>query len=88
MDYSEKAFENKTYNNEPLVQAKDALRSSAYTIEYNAVEDTFTFTVRGYGHGVGMSQVGADAYANNGWDYEKILKHYYTGITLGTYYAN
>ena len=87
-DSSEKAFKNKTYNNEPLVQAKDALRSSAYTIEYNAVEDTFTFTVRGYGHGVGMSQVGADAYANNGWDYEKILKHYYTGITLGTYYVN
>ena len=44
-------------------------------------------TTRGYGHGVGMSQTGANAYAKSGWNYEKILKHYYKGITLGTYYA-
>lgn len=67
------------------VGAGNVLRSSAYTISYNAAEDKFIFTVKGYGHGVGMSQVGANAYANNGWTYDKILKHYYTGITLGTY---
>ena len=64
------------------------LRSSAYTIAYNKDEDNFVFTVRGYGHGVGMSQAGANQYAKNGWSYEKILKHYFTGISLGTYYVN
>lgn len=38
---------------------------------------TFSFTVKGYGHGVGMSQEGAIAYAINGWSYDKILLHYY-----------
>ncbi len=37
---------------------------------------------RGYGHGVGMSQAGADAMARAGSDYETILKHYYTGVEL------
>jgi len=64
------------------------LRSSAYTIAYNQSEDNFIFTVKGYGHGVGMSQTGANQYAKSGWNYEKILKHYFTGITLGTYYVN
>lgn len=70
------------------VGSKNVLRSSAYTISYNKSDDKFVFTVRGYGHGVGMSQTGANAYAKSGWNYEKILKHYYTGITLGTYYAD
>ena len=69
------------------VGSSNVLRSSAYTISYNKSDDSFTFIVRGYGHGVGMSQTGANAYARSGWNYEKILKHYYTGITLGTYYA-
>lgn len=64
------------------------LRSSAYTISYNKDEDKFIFTVKGYGHGVGMSQAGANQYAKKGWSYEKILKHYFTGISLGTYYVN
>lgn len=63
------------------------LRSSAYTIKYNETEDKFVFTVLGYGHGVGMSQTGADFYANSGMTYDAILKHYYTGISLGTYFA-
>ena len=40
----------------------------------------------GRGHGVGMSQYGANAYAKNGWDYEKILKHYYRGTNLKKLY--
>lgn len=64
------------------------LRSSAYTISYNKNEDNFIFTVKGYGHGVGMSQTGANQYAKSGWNYEKILKHYFTGISLGTYYVD
>ena len=67
------------------VGSANVLRSSAYTITYNKAEDKFIFTVRGYGHGIGMSQVGANAYAKNGWSFEQILKHYYKGITLGMY---
>ena len=58
------------------------LRSTAYKVKYDKSSDTFIFTVKGYGHGVGMSQVGADYYARKGWSYSKILKHYYPGITL------
>lgn len=44
-----------------------------------------TFTGRGWGHGVGMSQVGAYGLARMGWTYERILKHYYTGIHVASY---
>ncbi|MEG2989367.1 MAG: stage II sporulation protein D, partial [Oscillospiraceae bacterium] len=36
-----------------------------------------------YGHGVGMSQYGANVMAKNGAGYEEILKHYYTGVEVG-----
>lgn len=38
----------------------------------------------GFGHGVGMSQYGAGALAKAGWTFDRILQHYYTGITLGS----
>lgn len=40
------------------------------------------FSVKGYGHRVGMSQYGADAMARSGCDYREILGHYYTGVTI------
>ena len=43
---------------------------------------SFCFTTRGYGHGVGMSQWGAKAMAEQGADYAAILAHYYPGTTL------
>ena len=46
----------------------------------------FVFTGRGWGHGVGMCQVGAYGLARQGWSYEQILKAYYTGIELTKYY--
>jgi len=55
------------------------LRSTAFEVYYNGNEDEFVFTTYGYGHGVGMSQVGADYYAKQGWDYIMILQHYYPG---------
>ncbi|MBO5746489.1 MAG: SpoIID/LytB domain-containing protein [Clostridia bacterium] len=58
------------------------IRSSAYTIAYNETDDTFTFTCKGYGHGVGFSQRGAKAYAKQGWDHAKILAHFFPGTTL------
>ena len=64
------------------VGSSNMLRSHAYRISYDKESDSFTFTVRGYGHGVGMSQVGAHLYAQQGWNYLQILTHYYTGVTV------
>ena len=56
------------------------LRSTAFTLDYTA--EGFLFTVTGYGHGVGMSQWGAKALAEQGADYRTILAHYYPGTEL------
>ena len=61
------------------------LRSAAFDVVYDAGSDSFVFTVRGYGHGCGMSQFGAIGYASNGWSYADILAHYYPGTSLATY---
>ena len=45
-------------------------------------KDNIKFEVIGYGHGVGMSQTGADSLAKSGSDYEKIIKHFYTGVEI------
>ena len=58
------------------------LRSTAITVEQQN-EDTVLLCVRGYGHGVGMSQYGADIYGDAGYSYAEILSHYYPGTTLG-----
>ena len=42
----------------------------------------FLIDGRGWGHGIGMSQYGARGYAEAGWGYERILKHYYRGTSL------
>lgn len=56
------------------------LRSAAFTITCDG--KNFTFSVKGYGHGVGMSQYGADYLARQGYSYEEILKYYYTDVTV------
>ena len=57
-----------------------SLRSTAFTLEYTG--SGFLFTVTGYGHGVGMSQHGANLMAAQGSDYTRILAHYYPGTVL------
>ena len=57
-----------------------SLNSTNFTYEFNG--DYITFHCKGYGHGVGMSQWGANAMAKNGSNYEEILKHYYTGVEI------
>ena len=42
----------------------------------------FIFTVYGYGHGVGMSQFGANEFAKSGWNYRQILLHYFPGVQM------
>lgn len=56
------------------------IRSCAFNVTYSG--GVFTFTTYGYGHGVGMSQIGANLYAKNGYTFDKILTHYYTGVTI------
>lgn len=57
-----------------------SLRSAAFKI--TATENEVTFNVSGYGHGVGMSQYGADYMARQGSTYDEILKHYYKGVEI------
>ncbi len=64
------------------VRSLYGLRSSSFTV---SVGEEVTFSVTGYGHGVGMSQYGANELARQGRTYEEILRHYYTDITLGGY---
>lgn len=56
------------------------LRSANFTVEIN--QDEILFKVIGYGHGVGMSQTGADALAKQGKNYEEIIKHFYTNVEI------
>ncbi len=62
------------------VRAALGLRSTWFTISLDAT--TVTFHQQGYGHGVGMSQAGANAMASDGATYEAILAHYYQGAAL------
>lgn len=57
------------------------LNSTNFTYSIN--ENTIVFECKGYGHGVGMSQWGANVMAKEGKSYDEILKHYYTGINIG-----
>lgn len=58
-----------------------ALKSHAFTFTCDG--SNFIFTTNGYGHGVGMSQTGANGYAvNEGWTYKQILSHYYPGTSV------
>ena len=48
----------------------------------NEISERYKINGGGYGHGVGMSQWGARGMAENGYTYDQILKHYFTGIVL------
>lgn len=56
------------------------LKSSAFDISRDG--DDIIFTVYGYGHGIGMSQNGANEMAKSGASYTDILTHYYTGVDI------
>jgi stage II sporulation protein D len=48
-----------------------------------AGEPVFVVNGRGWGHGVGMGQWGANGFARKGWSYDRILAHYYRGTSIG-----
>ncbi len=56
------------------------LRSTDFDMTVNGGQ--VSFTTRGFGHAVGMSQYGANGMAKDGYSYAQILKHYYTGISI------
>jgi stage II sporulation protein D len=58
------------------------LASTDFDIAFDVNNKIVHVTTTGYGHGVGMSQYGAEAYAQKGWTAEKILLHYYTGTQI------
>ena len=62
------------------IQRLFGLRSDTFSVTEDS--DSCTFTTYGFGHGVGMSQYGADALAKDGYSFYEILKHYYTGISF------
>lgn len=64
------------------VTLRNLLGLRSATFEVVKKENGVTFITKGFGHGVGMSQYGANGMAKNGSSYSSILKHYYQGVTL------
>ena len=62
------------------VRKKLNLRSTDFKIEESNNE--IKITTRGYGHGVGLSQYGANGMAEEGYNYKDILKHYYKDVEI------
>ena len=58
------------------------LYSARFKISFTG-NKKITFTTAGSGHGVGMSQYGANGLAKKGEDYRAILSHYYQGTAVG-----
>ena len=56
------------------------LRSADFDISVN--DNTVNIITRGYGHGVGLSQYGANGMAKSGYNFKQIIRHYYTGVDI------
>lgn len=64
------------------LRAMLSLSSANFEVTYRTDSDNYIFTTKGLGHGVGMSQYGANEMASSGKTYDEILKHYYTGVEI------
>lgn len=77
-----------TLNDGSTREGISALPSAFWCAEHTVGADgslaSVTFYGGGYGHGVGMSQVGAWKMAESGATYQEILEHYYSGVVIGT----
>lgn len=62
------------------IREKLSLRSSCFAIAIQG--ENVVITMTGFGHGIGMSQYGAQGMALKGYTYDQILKHYYTGVEI------
>ena len=66
-------------------QVRSALGLRSACFDWEVQNGKLVFYVTGYGHGVGLSQYGANQMAADGADYREILTHYYTGVTVEPY---
>lgn len=64
------------------VETRTLLGLKSTNFEIQKQDGNIKFTVKGYGHGVGMSQTGADTMAKQGKNYEEIIKHFYSGVEI------
>lgn len=64
------------------VEARRLLNLRSTLFDVSRQGGVAVFSVRGYGHGVGLCQYGADGMARQGYDYIEILKHYYAGVEI------
>ncbi|MCI8760242.1 MAG: stage II sporulation protein D [Clostridia bacterium] len=64
------------------VEARSLFGLRSTNFEIIKESDKIKFTVKGYGHGVGMSQTGADNMAKQGNNYEQIIHHFYVGVEI------
>ena len=81
-DLGENVLANSSTEITPFTNKDNSVGSNNLQ-ESETVWGDFTIYGKGFGHGVGMSQSGAKGMAKAGFDYISILKHYYTGITVG-----
>lgn len=63
-------------------EARSILGLKSTNFNVSITEDKVMFKVIGYGHGVGMSQTGADSLAKNGYNCEQIIEHFYRGTII------
>ena len=73
---------NKTF---PGTELRRLLDLSSTAINWSIKQNGIVFITQGYGHGVGMSQYGANGMAREGKDFKEILTHYYRGISIETW---
>lgn len=64
------------------VEVRNLLGLRSADFDFTMTDVGVLFTTRGYGHGVGMSQYGANGMANSGYSYDKIIKYYYSGVNI------
>lgn len=64
------------------VEMRTLFKLRSANFEISITGDKIKFEVKGYGHGVGMSQTGADTLAKEGKNYEDIIHHFYTGVEI------
>jgi len=63
-----------------LLSRRLGLDSNDFSVSIN--DDYTTFTTRGHGHGLGLSEYGAEGMARSGYNYQQILNHYYPNTIL------
>ncbi len=64
------------------VEARKIFNLKSANFEITKQEGKIKFTVKGYGHGVGMSQTGADSLAKDGKNFEDIIHHFYSNVEI------